>query len=288
MTTIKNYISLTKPGMVVGNSIVVAAGFFLASQTLINAALLVSVLAGMALVMASGCVFNNYIDRRTDALMERTKNRALVRKLISARGAIIYGVFLGLVGFSILALYTNLLTTYIAFVGFFFYTVMYSIWKRRSSYGAVVGSIAGAVPPVAGYAASSGTFDMGALLLFLILCFWQMPHFFAISLRRMNDYAAASIPVLPLERGAYNTKKAMLLYIIFFGVTALLLFSYGYAGYFYFTVVIVLTSAWLALCVQGFTAENDLVWARKMFIFSLIILMSLCVAIPIDAFVRAA
>lgn len=286
MTAVKNYLSLAKYRMVMGNSFVVAAGFIFAAQTQIDATLLASALAGMALIMASGCVFNNYIDRDIDALMGRTQDRALVEKSISPRNAIIYGSVLGISGMAILISYTNALTAYAAFLGFFFYVALYSIWKRRSSFGAAVGSVAGAVPPVAGYVAASGAFDTGAVLLFLILCFWQMPHFFAISLRRMDDYASASIPVLPLERGARETKKAMLAYIALFSVTVVLPSAYGYTGYFYLAVMATLNCIWIVLSVQGFTVKNDVAWARAMFVFSLVVLMSLCMVIPIDAFVR--
>ena len=142
--------------------------------------------------------------------MERTKDRALAAGRISGRAAIVYGTILGFVGFAVLVLHTNLLTAAIAAVGFFFYVFMYSLWfKRRSICGTVVGSIAGAVPPLVGYCAASNRFDAAAILLFFILAIWQMPHFFAIAIYRFNDYAAASIPVFPVKKEIQKTKIAI-------------------------------------------------------------------------------
>ena len=140
--------------------------------------------------MASACVFNNYIDRQVDKKMERTKNRALVTGLISGRNAILFATLLGLIGNLILFLYTNLLTVFVAGLGFFVYVVLYSLWKCRTIYGTAIGSIAGAVPPVVGYCAVSNHFDAGALILFAMMVLWQMPHFFAIALLHFDDYAA--------------------------------------------------------------------------------------------------
>jgi protoheme IX farnesyltransferase len=239
-------------------------------------------LIGLSFVIASACVFNNYIDRGIDEKMARTKNRALVRKLISPRSAIIYGTILGLIGTLILFLYTNPLATFLALTGFFFYVVVYGIWKRRSVYGTLVGSISGAVPPVVGYCAVSNNFDIGAIIFFIILVLWQMPHFYAIAIYRRNDYAEASIPVLPVKKGIYTTKMHMLLYIAAFIVASIALTIFGLTGYVYLVVMSLLGLKWLLLCTEGFRAEDDDLWARKMFKFSLIVITLLCLMIAVD------
>src|SRR5690348_2228318 len=158
-------------------------------------------LAGLAFVMASGCVFNNYIDRDIDAAMGRTKDRALVVGRISKRAAFVYGTMLGAAGFGLLVFFTNMLTVAVAGTGFFFYVFMYSLWsKRRTVHSTIIGSVAGATPPIVGYAATSGRLDLAAALLFLTLVLWQMPHFYAIGIRRFGEYAAAGIPILPVDR----------------------------------------------------------------------------------------
>src|SRR5476651_1141745 len=111
--------------------------------------------------------------------MERTKNRALVKGLISGRNAISFAIFLAILGNLTLLLYTNLLTVFVAGVGFFVYVVLYSLWKCRTIYGTAIGSVAGAIPPVVGYCAVSNHLDAGSLILFAMLVLWQMPHFFS-------------------------------------------------------------------------------------------------------------
>jgi protoheme IX farnesyltransferase len=235
--------------------------------------LMVLMLVGIALVMASGCVFNNYIDRDIDGKMARTKDRALITGRISGRTALAYGTVLGALGFGMLIAFTNVLTVAAAFVGFFFYVVTYSMWgKRRSTWGTFVGAIAGATPPVVGYTAASGRFDLAALILFIILVIWQMPHFYAIAIRRFGDYLAAGIPVLPVKRGIPATKIQMLVWIIAFVVFAPLLTVFGYTGATYFVVALAFGLTWLALAIKGFWTTGpgeDVSWARTMFFFSL-------------------
>src|SRR5262249_26464270 len=138
------YYRLAKPGIIYGNLITTSAGFFLASHALrgsVDYGLWLWTLLGISLVMACGCVLNNYIDRGIDARMSRTKDRELVTGAVSVRNALIYAAILGVAGFAVLAWWTNLLTVMIAAGGVFFYIVLYSLWKRRSMYGAHIGSI---------------------------------------------------------------------------------------------------------------------------------------------------
>lgn len=276
---------LTKPGIILGNIVTTIGGFALASQGNYNLWLLLATLVGLGLVIAAAGVFNNYIDRYADAKMERTKNRAFVKGLVSTNRALLFGLVLLIVGISVLALYTNLLTVFVTLTGFFVYLVLYAFMKYHSFYGTLVGSIAGAVPPVVGYCAVSNSFDMGALLIFIVLVLWQMPHFFAIAIYRHDDYAAAAIPVLPVARGMKATKIQMCAYIVAFLVSALALTQAGLTGALYTIIVLVLTLAWLGLCIRGFyiTPENDRIWAKEMFFYSLVVIMGLCIIIPFDA-----
>lgn len=283
---IKDYYFITKPGIIGGNAITVVAGFLLASRGDISWLLLFVTLAGLSLVVASGCVFNNYIDRDIDALMERTKNRTMAKGRISPRSALVYASVLGLIGLGVLYFYTNFLAMAAALVGLFVYVVVYSLWlKRRSIYGTIVGSMSGAIPPVVGYLAVSNSIDPGAVILFFILALWQMPHSFAIAIYRLSDYINASIPVLPAEKGIYMTKVHMLIYVAFFVMASLALSVFGYAGQLYFYVMILFGLAWFSLCVKGFfikTTDNKN-WARSMYLFSIIIIVMFCLAILVEA-----
>jgi protoheme IX farnesyltransferase len=279
---VKAHIVLTKPGIILGNVITTAAGFVLASKGSIDYWLFLMTLIGLSFIIASSCVFNNYIDRQVDAKMARTKNRPLATGTISCTNAVIFGALLGLIGAWVLFSYTNLLTLSIALAGFLIYVFPYSFGKYHTSYGTLIGSVAGAAPPLVGYCAVTNSFDLGALLLFLIVVLWQMPHFYAIAIYRFNDYARAGIPVLPVKKGMYVTKVHMVLYTIAFLIAALLLTVMGYTGYIYFVVAALLGLAWLVLCIQGFKTTNDARWARKVFLFSLIVITGLSVMMAVD------
>lgn len=277
-----NYYLLTKPGIVLGNLVTLAAGFLLASKGVLDIGLFLATFLGLALIMASACVFNNYIDRQVDQKMERTKNRPLVTGLISHRSALLFGTLLGLLGALTLFLFTNLLTVMVAAFGFFVYVVLYSLWKCRTIYGTAIGSVAGAVPPVVGYCAVSNEFDLGALILFTMLVLWQMPHFFSIALYHFKDYSAAKIPVLPVMRGMLRTKIHMVLYIAAFMAVSLLLTHYGYTGRFYLLVAFMMSLAWLGLGLIGFRSVDEEVWGGRMFRLSLLTIIAISLAIPFD------
>jgi protoheme IX farnesyltransferase len=281
---IRTYYLLTKPGIIMGNLVTTASAFVLASRGAgFDWPLFLATVVGLFFVIASACVFNNYIDREADRKMARTRNRALAQGLVSTQSALLFAVSMGIVGIVILALYTNFLAAFVASIGFVVYVALYSLWKYHSYYATLVGSISGAIPPVVGYCAASNRFDMGAAILFIILVLWQMPHFFSIALFRQDEYAAASIPVLPVAKGVLATKIQMLIYIIAFMLATFLLIAFGYTGYFYLIVVAALSCSWLWLCIKGFKSQNDQVWARKMFRLSLVVIMFLSFMICIDA-----
>ncbi len=281
----KNYYLLTKPGIIRGNAITAVAGFLLASKGNIDIWLLLATIAGISLIMASGCVFNNYIDRNIDKKMTRTKSRALVIRSVPAINALIYASLIGIAGFILLSIYTNLTTVIIGVIGFVDYIVLYGLAKRRSVHGTLVGSISGATPPVAGYTAVTGSLDVGAILLFLILVFWQMPHFYAIAIRRIDDYKKANIPVLPIKSGMKQTKIQIFLYIIAFICATTLLFIMGYAGITYLIVMLGVELYWLWIAGKGFEAKDNNLWAKSLFVFSLKVLLLFSVMLSIDVFV---
>jgi protoheme IX farnesyltransferase len=280
---IKTYYLLTKPGIIMGNLITTTSGFLLASKGHFNIWLFLATLVGLGSVIASACVFNNYIDRESDKKMARTKNRALPQGIISGKNALVFAVCLGILGALVLSLYTNVLSVVLTAVGFIVYVGCYSLWKHHSSSATLVGSIAGAIPPVVGYSAVSGRFDLGAVLFFLILVLWQMPHFFSIAMYRLDDYANASIPTLPGERGIVAAKFHILLYIIAFLIATSMLIVFGYTGFSYLVVVSFLGLVWLGLSIRGFRREDHVVWARSMFRVSLVVIMGLSLMISFDA-----
>lgn len=278
----KKYLILTKPGIIFGNAVTAAGGFFLASKGSPSIWIFLMMLCGLSLVVASACVFNNYSDRHVDELMTRTKNRPLVKGDISIQDALLFGTILGVGGLAILFYTTTLLATFMALAGFLAYVVLYGICKYRSTLGTPIGSISGAIPPVVGYTAVVGRLDFAALLLFATVVLWQMPHFYAIALYRLQDYKSASIPVLPVVKGAFQTKLQMLFYVAGFWISCLLFPFYGYTGPAFFAVAATSSAAWFYIAMQGFTTSDDILWARKMFLCSLIIIMAICLSFGLD------
>lgn len=280
---IKQYLQVTKPGIIFGNLISVVGGFLLASKGVIDYPLFLATLFGVSLVVASGCVFNNYIDRDIDRIMERTKNRVLVKGLIDPKVSLIYASILGIAGMLLLYVGANPLAMWLAVIGFVIYVGVYSLYmKRKSVYGTLIGSLSGAAPPVIGYCAVTGQFDMGASILLLIFSLWQMPHSYAIAIFRFKDYQAANIPVLPVIKGISVTKNHITLYILAFMVATLMLTLSGYAGYKYLVVAAAVSVWWLGMALRGYKATNDSVWARKLFVFSIIAITSLSVMMSVD------
>ncbi|MEO7617386.1 MAG: heme o synthase [Candidatus Saccharibacteria bacterium] len=279
------YYKLTKPGIIRGNILTAEGGFFLASKGHVDIWLFIAMVVGTSLVIASACVFNNYIDRDIDAAMERTKDRALVHGRISARSALTYASILGILGILVLAFYTNLSTVMVGIVGFIAYVFIYTQTKRTTVHGTLLGTISGSMPIVAGYVSVTNQLDLGALLLFLILVFWQMPHFFGIAIYRLDDYAAAKIPVLPVVKGIARTKVQILIYIIGFITATILLSLFSYTGLVFAVVMASLGIYWFWLGFKDYkTAKNDAKWGKKMFLFSLIVILSLSVMLSVDSF----
>lgn len=279
----KQYLQVTKPGIIFGNLISVVGGFLLASKGDIDYPLFIATLLGVSLVVASGCVFNNYIDRDIDSVMERTKNRPLVRGLIDPKISLVYASVLGIAGMALLLVAANVVAMLIAVVGFVVYVGVYSLYmKRKSVYGTLVGSLSGAAPPVIGYCAVTNQFDTGALILLLIFSLWQMPHSYAIAIFRFKDYQAANIPVLPVIKGISVAKNHIILYIIAFMFATLMLAISGYAGYKYLIVAAAVSVWWLGMALSGYKTTNDRVWARKLFVFSIVAITSLSVMMSVD------
>lgn len=280
-----SYYKLTKPGVLYGNVLTVVAGYLFAAQGKIDFSLLVWTTVGMTLVIASACAWNNYLDQDIDARMARTKKRPSVTGKISDRNMVIFASLLGVLGFASLYLYTNILVVIIAAAGFITYVVLYGMLsKRMSVHGTLVGSISGAAPILVGYVAAAGTLDIGAVLVFLVLFLWQMPEFYSIAIYRRDEYKAAGVPVIAVVKGKRETTLQIFAYTFAFVVSTLLLTAFGYAGVTYLIVMGILGGYWLWLGFKGLHASNVDEWARRMFRFSLIILLAFCLMISVDAY----
>ena len=280
----KRYLQVTKPGIIMGNLISVAGGFFLASRGEIDWILMLATVIGLSLVVASGCAINNYVDRDIDAKMQRTRNRVTVNGEMSGKAAFFHGVVLGVIGFALLAYFTNWVAVAFAVFGYVVYVGLYTMYfKRNSVYGTFVGSLSGAVPPVVGYCAAAGQFDAGAAILLTMFCIWQMPHSYAIAIFRYKDYEAAGIPVLPVSQGIAKAKRHIVLHIAAFAVVAALLPLTGYVGIGFMVVALATSLWWLAMALRGYRLGIDVnKWARQVFFFSIITVTALSVTMALD------
>jgi protoheme IX farnesyltransferase len=212
---------------------------------------------GVALVMASGCVCNNLVDRDIDAKMARTRRRALVTGVISPNAAGLVAALLGTAGFGLLAVSSGSLVVGVVLAGFLVYALLYSlVWKRSSVHGTLLGSLAGATAPVAGYC--------------------------AIAISRLHDYRAAAVPVLPVLRGIAQTKRQIVVYILAFLGAVFALPLLHYVGWAYFVVMAVVGAGWLRLAVAGRPVADDRAWARGVFGFSLLVVVVLSAMMAID------
>lgn len=211
--TFRTYYELAKPRMVYANVVVAAAAFIYASHGAASWTVGALALLGLGLVIASACTFNNYMDREMDAKMERTKCRALPSGKLSGTHALVMGALLLVAGVMLLAA-TTLAALVVALAGWVTYVFLYTPLKPHSPHALFVGALAGAVPPVVGYAAVAGTLDSTALALFLFLFVWQLPHFVAISIYRGEEYAAADVPMY--FTGTHTARQKKLARLVFY------------------------------------------------------------------------
>lgn len=282
--TIRKYVLVAKPGIVCGNLIAATGGFLLASGGRTDLPLLAATVLSISFIVASACVFNNCIDRDLDRKMGRTRNRVLPGGLMSQQVAVRYGSLLGLIGFSLLGAAANALSFAVVLGGFAIYVGVYSSYLKRNSYSAtIIGSLAGAAPAVAGYCAVRGCFDLGAAVLLLIFCLWQIPHSYAIAINRLDDYRVAAIPVLPLKLGTAAARKHIIGSIFAFTAAAVLLTFCGYTGYGYLTAAAMLGLSWLFIAWKGYPALDERLWARKLFFFSILCIFILSVMMAVDS-----
>ena len=276
-----DYLTLTKPRIMTLLLVTGAAGMFVGAQGLPPPGLFVVAMVGLALACGGASALNHVIDRDIDRLMgPRTRERPVASGRVTPEHALEFGLFLSALSFALLASAVNLLTAVLALVGNAFYVVVYTRWLKRSTpQNIVIGGAAGAVPPLVGYAAATGSLALPALWLFLIVFLWTPPHFWALALMIKNAYAAAGIPMLPVVRGDRETARQILLYSI-----ALVVFTIAvgfWLGPVYTLAATVLGGVFVALAVL---LRRDLsrARARVLFHYSLAYLPLLFAAAAID------
>ena len=282
----KSYLQLIKPGITLSNTLSGIAGFFLAASVVsFSIGAFIGSACGIALIIASACVANNVLDRDIDTRMKRTKKRDVANGTISISNALLFAAVLGVAGFVFLLLLTNLVTLLLGVLAYIWYVAIYGIAKRTTPYSTIIGGVAGALPPMAGYTALTGQIDMAAILIFLILFFWQLPHFYAISMFRKDDYANANIPVWAVKHGMKSTKLQIFISVILYAIVVSLLFFFGYVGIIYLVLSSALSIYWIYKGISLYKKVDYVKWARSMFGVSLLVLLSMLALISVGGFV---
>lgn len=238
---------------------------------------------GSALVIGAAGAFNNLYDRDIDSIMERTKNRPTVTGALQPKTVLLLAIIMSVVGLVSLA-FTTPLAALFGLLGLFFYVVPYTMWtKRRTIYNTEVGSISGAMPPLIGWAAITTNMMHPALLgLFVIMVLWQMPHFYAIAIRKYDDYKAANVPMLPVVKGFKRTYIQTNIYLIALIAASFLFITFSIG---IMLVALILSIAWLILSIVGYKKMTTKKWATTMFIFSLNHLTILFATIIVYSFI---
>lgn len=281
--TVSQYYVLAKPGIIYANIITALAGYFLASRFAITWTELLGLVAGLSLVIAGACAYNNYLDRGIDAVMKRTKSRGLVTGSLTAKQALTFATIVTAAGLLILLLTQNMLTVLLTAIAFVDYVFLYGYSKRKSKHGTLVGCVSGAIPLVAGYTAVTGRLDATAGLLFALMVAWQMAHFYGIALYRLKDYQAVHIPVMPAVVGVRSTKRQTIGYIGLFIIIAIYMGASGSIGLVSAAVIALLGAAWLLKAVTNYNRLSSDRWGRQAFLFSLPVMLGMSLMISVGS-----
>jgi protoheme IX farnesyltransferase len=277
-----DFFTLTKPRLNLLVLVTTLGGLYLASPEGVPLALVVHTLIGTALVAGGAAALNQVWERHTDARMRRTSGRPVPSGRLSASDGLWFGLLLSAIGLADLATATNLVAAGVAAVTWISYVLLYTPLKTRTSLATLVGAVPGALPPVIGWAAASGSITLPAVVLFGIVFFWQMPHFLAIAWMYREDYARAGIPLLPvLEPDGRRTGHQALLYAAALWPVSLLPAWVGLAGATYSIVATCLGFAFIGLAAL-FARDRTQVNARRLFLFSISYLALLWSALVID------
>jgi protoheme IX farnesyltransferase len=281
------YYQLTKPKVVALLVLTAVVGMMLASPGLPDLWLITTASIGIAMVSGAAAAFNHILDQKIDAQMARTYMRPLPKGRLTNQQAIIFACVLAVAGFLLLLLAVNPLTAYLTLLGLFGYAVVYTLLlKRATPQNIVIGGVAGALPPVLGWTAITGSVTSEALLLMMIVFAWTPPHFWALAIHRVNDYAKANIPMLPVTHGIEFTKTLILLYTFLLMAVCWLPYLIGMAGVVYLLASLYLNGVFIRHAWR-LKFSPDANAAMATFRFSIVHLMLLFVALLVDHYVLA-
>jgi protoheme IX farnesyltransferase len=298
--TIRAYIALTKPRIIELLLVTTVPAMVLATRYLPASVggvdwgdwgwLVVWTMVGGTLAAGSANAINCYLDRDIDLLMTRTRRRPLPAHQVEPERAVVFGLVLGAISFAVMAYFVNLTAAFLTLLAIAFYVVVYTMLLKRSTpQNIVIGGAAGALPPVIGWAAVTGSVSLPAILLFALVFYWTPPHFWALSLRIRKDYAAAGVPMLPVVKGVPETTRQIALYTILMVAISLVLFAVAKMGAIYLVAAVALGAMFLwqafTLWRRGTSEEMSTAGAIRLYKFSISYLTLLFAAVAIDALI---
>ena len=284
LETIKSYYQLTKPRIIPLLLITTTAAIWIASEGKVDTFLVLITLIGGTLAAASAQTLNCIYDQDIDYAMSRTRNRPIPSGRVQPRHALIFALILGILSFTLLTVFVNLLSALLAMSGIVFYMVIYTHFlKRHSTQNIVIGGAAGSIPPLVGWAAVTGDLSFAPWVLFAIIFLWTPPHFWALALMMKDDYAQVGVPMLPVVEGEESTVKQIWIYtLLVVPFTLLLVYPLGVLGIVYGLVALLLGIIFIQKAWKLKQAPLDKQLARSMFKYSILYMMLLCTGIVVD------
>ena len=257
VSSVAAFFALMKPRVM---SLVIFTGFagmYLAPVDMHHVLAVISLFAIAAGAGASGAI-NQWYDRDMDALMIRTRNRPIPAGKVMPEEALAFGIVISVLSVMLLSLASNLLAGGLLAFTIFFYAVVYTVWLKRSTpQNIVIGGAAGALPPLVGWAAVTGTVTLEPIILFALIFIWTPPHFWALALVKNDDYRAANVPMLPVTAGADETRKQILIYSFVLMGAGILPFAIGMSGIAYGILSVIMGALFLAFALRLYFAKTD-------------------------------
>ncbi len=282
----RQFLALTKPRVVSLIVFTAVIGMFLAAPGIPPAGAVVFGTLGIALVAGAAAAINCLVEQNVDKLMRRTRWRPLPQGQLSSRETLAFASIVGAAGLAILYQFVNAFTMWLTLATFVGYAIVYTVLlKPATPQNIVIGGASGAMPPILGWAAVTGTAPAEALLLFLIIFVWTPPHFWSLALYRREDYRNARLPMLPVTHGMRYTQLMILLYTLALTAVTLLPYAIGMSGPFYLVAAIALGLVFVAYAWRLFRAYTDAL-ARATFRYSIIYLAALFSALLVDHYLR--
>ncbi|ERS12962.1 prenyltransferase family protein [Alcanivorax balearicus MACL04] len=286
-TTWRDYLALTKPGVVMLLMVTAVAGMFLATDPpgMVPLHIFIPAFVGLSLAMMASAAINQIMDQKIDAIMKRTEQRPLVAGKLSPRAAVAFAVALAMLSMAMLYFLVNPMTAWLTLFGFVGYAFVYTLYlKRATPQNIVIGGVAGAIPPLLGWVAVTNELHPHAWLLVLIIFVWTPPHFWALAIHRADEYAKADIPMLPVTHGIPFTRESVLYYTILLFVCSLLPYLTGMSGLIYLIAAVILGAIFLVHAVRLRFSEDPKL-PMKTFGYSITYLFVLFTALLVDHYI---